>query len=121
MTYVCPTSPQERKISPQDFINLVKDAQMQPNQQLRQGPVDYVIAAFRYSPWYGNLGGDAYFAAFVAAGWTFNHYFVFGNQALYPGYPNGTSVVTVPPRAAGLLPTPSNLIASQLRTAWGIV
>jgi hypothetical protein len=71
-----------------------------------------VIVAMRYDSPLGNA--QAYLTAFQAAGWNIAGYAVLGPHAPLPGFAGGVPF----PNAAV---TPSNQIAAQLRTAWGII
>ena len=101
-TYVFALALQEIHITSADFIQMVNAS-----------GAHEVIVALRYTnAVYG--GAMAYLTAFQTAGWNIAGYAVLGPNNPGIGFGGGIHI-------PGNMTTPSNAIAGQLRSAWGII
>lgn len=101
--YVHPPGLQEVRVSPQDFIATIMG-----------GNYQNVIVALRYLATRRFPDASTYMREFQRAGWLIVGYAVLGQHQALPGFQNGTPIAAAPI-------TPSNVVAAQLRGAWGIL
>lgn len=101
--YVHPAGLQEMKITPAKFI-----------QEVRAAGVSRAIVALRYHAVGQCPNAAVYLSAFQSAGWTVAGQATLGRATPIPHFRAGA--IAIPNSST----TPPNLIADQLRNAWGI-